>query len=198
MAYCTAQDVIECCSWPGFGQLPAAAQSRFIDAASAAVDRVTRRRFGLGQQSASESFDGAGQAELWLSLRPVVAVASVVVDGEALDNADGDAWSLDGATGRLVRGRGYGDQRFELRWPHGDDNIVVQYWGGYADTPPDVVMATAFIVRYLYDVGQVSGAISQETIGRYTRSVRLQSLDAGLPQHIMGLLQGYVQEDAFA
>jgi hypothetical protein len=197
MAYCTAQDVIETCTWPGFGRLSATAQSRFIDAASDKVDSACGRKFGFTQQSETESFDGRGQSELWLSLRPVVTVASVTIDGDPIDNTDGTAWTLDGATGRLIRGAGREDPRFALRWPHGDGNIVVQYWGGYAAIPANVILATAYAVKYLFDQGKVSGAYSQETIGSYTRSIRQVPLTAGLPDHIIGLLQPYMQDVAF-
>lgn len=197
MAYCTAQDVIERCSWSGFGRLSATAQGGFIDTASDQIDSACGRKFGFTQQSETETFDGRGQSELWLSLRPVVSVASVTLDGDPLDNTDGTAWTLDGATGRLIRGAGREDPRFADRWPHGDDNIIVQYWGGYAAIPPKVVTATCFAVRHLYDQGKVSGAYSQETIGSYTRSIRQIALTAGLPDQVIGLLQEFMQDVFF-
>ena len=197
MAYCTAQDVIDCCVWPAFGQVAPTVQSDFIDCASEKIDEVTRRTFGLGQQSVTETFDGDGNVELMLSLRPVVSVALVTVDGDPLDNTDGTAWTLRGASGRLIRGDGRGDSRFALRWPAGSDNIGVQYWGGYADLPKRIVRATAWLVRYFYDQGMISGAVSQESIGGYTRSLREVALSAGVPPHVMGLIEGFVQDDAF-
>lgn len=188
MAYCTPQDVITYCSWPAFGLLPEDAQGNFIEAASDLIDRVTWRKYGISQASIAEVFDGDGQESLWLSLRPVISIASILINDWPLDNSGGWAWTLNGATGKLVRGGGHEDPRFGLRWPHGSQNILVQYWGGAANIPSFIAVATAWTVRYFRDQGAVSGAYDSETIGRYSYSLRKQPLTGGLPDHIMGLL----------
>lgn len=198
MPYATAQDVIDCCSWPGFGQLSVTAQARLLSAASAIVDEVTgRSRYGLARRSITQTFDG-GDSELWLALRPVVSIESVTVDGEAIDNTSGEEWSFDAEDGWLIRGTGRGELRFGRRWRPGNDNIVVSYTGGYTTIPDDIVVATAWLCRYLYDQGKISGAYSQETIGRYTRSIRQVALVAGVPAHVMGILQKYTPDDVIA
>lgn len=196
-AYCLDQDVIDACSWPGFGRLSQSARDRLIGAASDKVDDITRRTYGFGYGTATQLFSGTGQPSLQLSLRPVADVLSVTIDGRSLDNSDGTAWLLDKESGRLDRGRGYVDPRFARRWPPGEDNISVQYVGGYMTIPNLIVVATAFLVRYLYDQGTISGAITQESIGGYTRSIREQSLAAGVPGHVLGLLEGFIEDEAF-
>lgn len=197
--YCTAQDVIDLCSWPAFGRLSASAQGRLIRAAGGLIDGYCRRPYGFAEQVVTQSFDGRGQAALWLSLRPVKSIMAVTIDGDALDNSDLDAWTFDAATGRLVRGDGRQDSRFAARWPSGSANVVVQYWGGYsADKLPDeLVLATAHLVRFLAEQGSAPGVFKSESLGDWSGTLA-DNLGDAMPPHVAARLVGFVQDDAFA
>jgi hypothetical protein len=197
-AYCTAQDVIDYCSWPAFGRVRADVQDGFIEAASGEIDRYCGRPLGLSERSASESFDGGGR-DLWLSLRPVKSIMAVTIDGAALDNTNGDAWTLDPESGRLSRGAGRNDPRFDRGWPPGSGNIVVQYWGGYSadDAPAQLRMAAAFMVRHLVEAGRISGLYQSERIGDYDATLAA-SAGAGLPSHVAGRLASLFPTEPFA
>lgn len=195
--YCTAQDVIDLCSWPRFGTLSDSAQTRLIAAASGKVDKACRRPFGLAAQSIAETLDGRNLPTVWLSLRPVISVDAVTINGEALDNTFGDAWSFDAKTGKLVRGSGQDDERFAPWFPAGVQNVVVQYWGGYDTIPDEIVEATALYVRYLYERGRVTGLYSSESIGDWSGTLNAAALAGTVPDHIMALLADYEQDGAF-
>lgn len=204
--YCTDQDVIDCCAWPAWAQQPDTARSRLINTATSKVDRFCRRGFvdatgaeiqGFPQQSVTETFDGHGQSKLWLSLRPVITVTSVTINGDALDNSNNDAWTLTPGNGRLVRGDGHQDSRFDDRWLSSSSGIVVQYWGGYLTLPDQVVTATAYLVRYLYERGKVSGIFDSESIGDYSYKLAQIATNMTVPQHVADLLADFVQDDAY-
>jgi hypothetical protein len=196
--YVTAQDVIDCCDWPAFGQASATAQTRLIAAATRDVDTYCRRPFGFWQQTVTEVFSGRNNARLFLRLRPVSGVAAIVLNGTALDDTTGDAWAFDPWTGRLVRGRGQDDTRFVPYWPSGEQNIQVTYYGGYQELPDDLVVATAFQVRYLREQGRVPGVFSSESLGGWGGTLNAAALTQAVPPHVAARLAGYVIEDAFA
>src|SRR4051794_7015573 len=97
--------------------------------ASAAVEDYCGREF-QGVAAATETYDGTGLARLFLARRPVVAVTAVAIDGTALDNTDGQAWSSDPDTGELRRGPGHSDVAFPARFPAGLRNVSVAYSAG--------------------------------------------------------------------
>lgn len=196
--YVCVQDVIDCCDWPAFGLVPATAQARLIAAATRGVDTYCRRPFGFWQQTVTETFSGRNNARLWLRLRPVAAVAAVVLNGTELDNSLGDAWTFDPWTGRLVRGRGQDDTRFVPYWPAGEENIQVTYFGGYQSLPDDLVVATAYLVRYLRERGRNPGVFSSESIGPWSGTLNAAALNQTVPPHVAALLAEYTIEDAFA
>lgn len=196
--YCTAQDVVDCCDWPAFGNLSTSAQARKINAASSRVDEVCRRPFGFGSQSVTEVFSPRNQSAVYLTLRPVQQVMTVTLNGTALDNSLGDAWTFHPGTGRLVRGDGQDDPRFAPWWPSGDRNLAVQYWGGYQALPDDLVMATAYMVRWLHERGRVAGIYASESVGGWSGTLAGDDLSQTVPPHVMALLSDYVIEDAFA
>ncbi|MDP3417856.1 phage head-tail connector protein [Falsiroseomonas sp.] len=93
-----------------------------IDEASGAIADYCQRVFA--QESASEAFRLSQSVKsLSLSRWPVSAIASVTIDGAAVDDA---AYEVDPANGLLWRIDG--DQR--SAWAHG--RVVVAYTAGYA------------------------------------------------------------------
>lgn len=196
--YCTVQDVVDCCDWPAFANLSASAQARKINAASREADKFCRRPFGFSQQSVTETFSGRNNARLYLRLRPVITVSAVTVNQCPLDNTYGDAWTFTPDTGLLVRGQGLDDTRFVPWWPSGEANIQVTYWGGYAAYPDDLVMGTAYMVRYLHEQGRVPGVYASESIGGWSGTLNPRALEMTVPPHVAARWAEFVIEDAFA
>lgn len=195
--YCQPSDVQDICSWPSFGQLSSTQQTRLINAASTRVDSHCQRPFGFTQQVVTETFDGKNQPSIYLSLRPVVEVMSVTVNGYALDNAYGNAWTVNPKTGRLVRSDGLDWPRFGAFFPAGTQNIAIQYWGGFNPVPDEIVIATGYLCKWLHEQGKLSGLFAEEAIGDYSYKLRDKILSQTLPEHIAALLAPFVQQDAF-
>ena len=188
---CLPSDVTN--AWAAFGQLPIGEQTSLIATASQMIIDFCRR--GFGQELITESFDGKGLPRVWLSRRPVISVSSVTIGDDALDNTDGKAWSFNAATGELRRGDGQRDIRFAPRFFPGRQNVVVQYWGGYAAIPDKIVRATVMAARYLHNQMNVSGVYSAERIGDYNYTLNAQAFAMTLPAHIAALCAHYVQDD---
>ncbi len=188
-------------AFPRFATFADSEQTALIAAASQEVLDYCRRP-GFIQAFLTETLDGRGLPRLWLSLRPIITVSTVTVDGIALDNTAGAGWLVKPGTGMLIRGGylagsgiGHGDVRFSARWPAGTQNIVVAYWGGYLEVPPPVVRATIFLVQYMYRRGLITGIYQSESIGDYSYTLG-KPLPAGtLPDYIGGILAPYVQDD---
>jgi hypothetical protein len=177
-----------------FAGLPAAEQQALVSDASAVVEDWCRRIFA--QQTYTETYDGEGLPRIWLRQRPVLAVAAVLVNGDALDNTYLSAWMFNGDTGMLIRGNGLDDDRFPAWFPRGSRNIQVTYSAGYLTVPRPVQRATILAVRYLYEMGRRTWFALSETIGDYSYTqAALPTMTYALPPAITGLLAPYVQDD---
>lgn len=192
--YCQVSDVVA--AWPGFATIAAGEQAALVRAASEAIDGFCRRPFGFASQLVTETLDGTGRPTLWLSTRPIISVESVTIDGNALDNTDGNSWTFDPYKGGIVRGPGFHDRRFGRRFPVGTRNIVVQYYAGYDTIPARITRAAVWTVRWLHERGRVSGIYSAESIGDWSGTLNTAAVGP-LPAHVQDLLVGFVQDDAF-
>lgn len=181
-------------AWPAYGALPALQQASLLASASQKILNTTRA-WGFFNKTVTQSLNGNGLSRLWLAFKPIITISTVTMDGVLLDNTSGYAYSFTPRTGELIRGTGRQDLRFAYRWPHGRQNIVVQYWAGYYAVPDPVVMATVWTVRWLYDQTQQSGIYSSERIGDYSYTLNAAALSLTLPTHIMALLVDYVVDD---
>ena len=128
----------------------------------------------------------------------MISIETIFLNEYYLDNSLGDAWTFEGKSGKVVRGRGNDDTRFVPYWPAGEANIVLQYWAGYQTFPDDLVCATAFYVRYLREQGRVPGIYSSESIGGWSGTLNPAALAATCPPQVLALLSNYIQDDAFA
>lgn len=167
--------------------------AQLVTAASLAVERYCGRTFA--QATLTETHNGRNRSRLWLKRRPVVSVASVTINGTALDNTTSDAWTFQPETGELRRGNGHDAEPFAPWFPWGLQNIVVTYTGGYSPIPADVKQATILWARHLADATKASGLYQSEAIGDY--SYTLASLDAQAgPPVALALLAPYVEVPA--
>lgn len=164
--------------------LPAALAARddaaaLVSAASRWVERYCRRTFA--QAEVTEKYDGRNLPRIWLDRTPVVEVASVTVNGAALDNSQGMGWTFDPDTGELLRGPGTDDPRFAPWFPRGRRNVEVTYTGGYEPIPDDVQRATLICVQHLADGSEATGVIRSESVGAYSYTLADPSLLAFPP-----------------
>lgn len=188
--YATPADVAS--AWPAFAKLPDVEQSALIAAACASIRAFCRRSFT--QQTYVETHSGRNRSRLWLNVRPVVQVAAAVVNGEALDNSRGDAWTFKPASGELVRGDGLCDPRFAAWFPTGTGNVVVTYSGGYDPIPDDVKRAAILTVQTIQAAGKLSGAYKSESIGDYSYTLN-DALRNPIPPTAAFLLSRYIQDE---
>jgi hypothetical protein len=189
---CQPADVLG--AWPAYGLLPATEQTSLINTASQKILNFCRRSY-FTQQSVIETLDGTNLSRVWLSQRPVITVATVTINGTALDNTYGDAWTFKPSTGELLRGDGEDDSRFVPWFPKGKQNVVVQYWAGFTTVPDPIIRATIWAVRWLHEQSKISGVFSAERIGDYSYNLNASAQSMTLPTHIAGLCADYVQDD---
>lgn len=181
-------------AWPAFGALPASEQASLLSTASQRILSHCRRE-GFAQAGVTDVLDGTGLARVWLTRKPVITISTVTINGVAVDNTTGSAWSFNSRTGELRRGDGYSGINFAMRYPLGRGNVVVAYWAGYVAVPDPVVRATIWAVRWLSDQLKVSGIYSSESIGDYSYSLNAAAMSLSLPTHIASLLCDFVLDD---
>ena len=177
-------------AWSGFADLPASEQAALVSDASQAVEDYCRRSFSVA--SAVESVDGGGLGRVWLSNRPVISVQSVVVDGTAIDDADGCGWVVNPATGELVRGSGRSDARFAPPFPRGTKNVTIVYLYGCESVPGPVKRACLLTVKRLAGLIATEGGYASESIGDYSYSVDSTQRSRAISDVAASLLQPYI------
>ncbi len=181
-------------AWPKFAGYGVDEQTALIADASQAILDFCRRDQFL-QAFVTEALKGKNRPSLWLSRKPVISVASVTVNGTALDNSTNEAWTFEPDTGRLWRGSGLDDPRFATWFGAGIGNVVVAYWAGYTAIPDPVIRAAKLMVQYLAGQSKVSGVYSQESFGDYSYTLNPKGLVMTLPPSVAALCAAYVQED---
>ena len=185
--------------WAPFASLSAGEQQSLIDVSSQKILNFCRR--GFIQENVTELHDGKNSAVLWLKRRPVISINQITVNGDVIDNTSGLEWTLNKNSGKLVRGNaqtstpGFGDARFMRWWPVGTQNILVQYWAGYADVPDPIKRAVAFYCQYLRAQLSATGVFSSESIGDYSYTLNTLQSKFGIPTSVIDLIMDYVQDD---
>jgi hypothetical protein len=161
-----------------------------ITAASRMAERYCDRVFEEGE--VDDYLDGTGTDAIRVTRPPVSAIDSIEVEGTALDNTDGLAWTADLERGAIHRGRGRVDPRFACRWPEGRRNVRVRYTGGFAETPEDVRFAVLALVRQLADGAGYSSVLRREQIGDYSYELSALAVDRPeIPGFVQALLDPY-------
>ncbi len=125
------------------------------DAASAELEQLTSRIFVT--RTVTDTLDGQGRPDLWLSRRPIVSVTSVTMDGALVDPG---RYVVDATLGRLRMPAG--------SWTVGIANLVAVYSAGYgaqgaATLPVDVVRACLDLAKAIYDE-KATGAITLASV----------------------------------
>lgn len=183
----TSADVIA--RWPAFANLASTVQAALISDASQAIVDYCSCEFTSSTKTDVHS--GRNLSRIWLKSLPVVSVTSVTVNGQAIDNTDGDGWQINTLTGELVRGSGLCDQRFAPWFPAGTNNITVVYVAGYTATPDPVKRACIMAMRFIHESSKISGRYSSERIGDYSYQLDSTPTDI-LPDSAIRMLDPYV------
>jgi hypothetical protein len=130
-----------------------------IGTASAQIEGYCGRSFGI-QDIADELQDGNGTSTLELDVTPIISVAALSIDGQAVDLGevrvypqfiafpDSDVWD--------ARLRGY-----SRIFPAGRQNVKVSYRAGYAAVPRDIADACKSQVAFLQNTINRQGIISE-------------------------------------
>ena len=109
----------------------------------------------------SDVLDGHGGATIMLPNYPVVAVASVVIDGQPVPVASSSTGAGYRFNSTMVVLNGY-------RFARGVQNVEISYSAGYAATPPELEQACIELVSMRYKerdrIGQASKSIGGEVV----------------------------------
>jgi hypothetical protein len=131
-----------------------------IRAATEQISKYCDRVFD--RAAYTESLDGNGRDELWLSQWPIVSVSSVVADGTTL-TVTTDYSVLDRGLYR------------ESLWDIGRRTVVVTYQAGYVsltDVPSDLKMIATRLAADLLRMGGRSGDVASAKLGNWQETYR--------------------------
>ncbi|MDE2229908.1 MAG: phage gp6-like head-tail connector protein [Alphaproteobacteria bacterium] len=133
--------------------------TRLITAASQFIQAWLGRT--VAETAYTETRNGFGGTRLFLRNRPVVSVASLTVDGNAIAPSSGagqPGYLFDDSSVYLA---GYAFSR-------GQQNVTIAYTAGYAATPPELEQACIALVALRYKerdrIGQVSKNLAGEVV----------------------------------
>lgn len=177
---------------PKLGAVWTGTLDALLAAASSAVESYCRRTFAYSG-TIVESVSGRGTPRLYLSRPPVASIASIAVNGETIDNANGDAWTIENADwGVVLRGSGRGHSRFAPVWDVGASNVVVTYAGGFAEIPAIVKAATAAHAQYLSSSIQTPGLYMSERLGDYSYTFPMMEQKFPISPAAAAMLSPYI------
>jgi hypothetical protein len=173
--YATPQDVKE---WLGITvDTDDVLLDRLITTASALMNTILRPN--LLTASHTELRDGPGGNAISVKNCPMTAVAGVSIDGVTIPVSSSP----------LTAGYVFSDNQIKLRgykFTRGVQNVVIQYTGGLAAVPADLVQACIELVAFKYRgrnwIGQNSKILQGETV-----SFRVEEV----PKEVMAVLKQY-------
>lgn len=77
-------------------------------------------------------------------------------------------------------------------FPHGLNNIRVDYTAGYATIPEDIQQATVLLVQHLYQLDKVQAGVQSVSIGPYSRTFAPAAATAAMPSSVASMIARYV------
>lgn len=166
--FCTVDDVK---AWLGLANQAAdPLLARLITAQSVFLETWLSRQ--VNSRAVAETYDGHGGRVLSVQASPVTAVASVVVDGQAVTG-----FTFDSETILLPEGKVF---------TRGTGNVVVTYTAGFVPTPPDLAQACVEVVALRFKERDRIGITTQALAQGNTTFAREQ-----FPPHILAVLNSY-------
>lgn len=153
--------------------------ARLVTAASAATETYLGRT--VLQADYTERGNGTGGCSFLPKRHPINSVASLSIDGVAIEASDGikPGYLIDG--GRLVLVGG-------LRFTRGVQNILLTYNAGYATVPADIEQAVIETVALSYKRGDHADVSSKTLAGETVSYIKVEfppSAKAALQPHRM-------------
>ena len=136
---------------------------RLITAVSAQFTNEVGR--DLSSSSATETYNGHGGRRLTPKRWPITAVASLVVDGEAIaarPDVASDGYVIDDETSIVLCGSWFAT---------GTQNVVLTYTAGYTSIPTDVEQAVVKMVALQFR--------DRDRVGQSSRSMQGESVSYG-------------------
>lgn len=157
--------------------------TRLISAASQYMQSLMTRTIAVAAYS--EARNGMGMDSMMLKNQPIVSVESVYVDGMAIPPRPALG------PGVTVSPWGYTFDKVMLylsgyRFTPGRQNVLINYHGGYAVTPPDLEQACIDIVGEWFKY--------RDRIGKTSEGIEGQSIsfaDIPLPKRAAGIIVVY-------
>lgn len=174
---------------PALAGVDAAYLASLISAASAALERYTKRTFALTSHPA-EHHDGDGGTLIFLDNFPVTELVSVTVvePGGTEVEMPGSDFDVEGGTGE-IRFKSAASAAYR-RFPKGFRNVKAAYTAGFATVPEPVQEACAQYAAWLYSSASRAGGVAAEKLGDY--SSRFERGDREmLPRSVRELLGPY-------
>jgi hypothetical protein len=137
-----------------------------LPALISAASRLFQRRAGrqLVGATYTETRDGKNRSRLFLKEPPITSVTSITINGQAVDNTQGNAWAFVPDTGELVLYDGNGPSRFERWFPSGVQNVQVVYVGGYSVVPDDIKQAVVQTVASVLEGQTFTGRVVMQKV----------------------------------
>ncbi|AWK85033.1 phage head-tail connector protein [Azospirillum thermophilum] len=158
-----------------------------IEQASATIETFCGRSFAAAAGTETIRLD-RWRERLILDRTPVVSVASVVLNGQALDPASYEVENS--GSGFLLR---LDASSCSIGWPVG--RVVVTYTAGYSATPPDVERCCIDMVKLSYFSRSRDPLLRsedvQDVVSKTWTAVPSVETLGGLPADIAGRLSGY-------
>lgn len=161
-----------------------------VKAASAAVRTYCRNQFTA---SSAADFYTLHQPTRTLVLKrfPITALTKVTLwpFDSIVQEIDGSEYKIDTESGMIQLK--YGSSACPM-FPSGFQNVKVEYTSG-GDVPADVELATAFLVRNVFNLGtqEVDGTMVMEDIGDYQYQLNTSMKSLLVSNEVRDLLSGY-------
>ncbi len=173
-----------------------------IDTATGIIETSTSRRIksrAYVNDLTSFHSDGSQTDTIWLVEFPVVSVQQLIIDGGVVDPADFKIYA-DAGYLRLARrvGTQVSQPQATVIVPDGVQNVRVDYTGGYATIPSNLVQACRDLAAHLF----LLSPASEKRAGIISRSVGDKSEqfidDVSIPPRVEQLIAPYRRTELVA
>jgi len=181
---------------PQLASLTESVLTTLIASASVAIQNYCNRNFVLPAEDYEEAYDGDGDCELLLRKFPISSITAVtIIEEDGTEVAiNPTEFRIKAETG-LIRFKPDSTATYTY-FPHGFQNVRVEYKAGFEDVPEDVQQACVLLVCRLRQREKRDEEVVSESLGDYQASYSKQAVagdagPAGLPDSVRTLLARY-------